>query len=695
MHSKKSFTHLCAVSLILFTVSAAHAEEATDSIARQLQEITVRADNPVTRLEGSTMVSVIPGSPLQNAGNALDVLGRLPMINVHDNEISVTGKDNIEIYINGHPMRDINELIQLMSDELKRVELLMAPSAAYAATTGAVIRITTTRNFIRGLSLTDQLQLRKRRTYSVSDYLDLNYRHGAWDYFLSGSFNHDHTKARGTTVNTLEYNGTPVTVGSSQHTDYPVNAGTVKAGFNFARDTQSFGAYYRFNPEHSDFTNTGEEWTDTDIPLDRVISRAITGRSHLANAYYENKFNGRYLFHADGLFRHSHSSTGTETSYPAALLPAVASSECRNSTLWAGKAYTEFPLGKGSFTIGTEDSYTSTASDYTMLNPEVGAYIPSSSSHARQISAALFSSWNASFGPWSMTLGARYDYVDYNFTLNGVKDKDMSRKDHTVTPDISLSYQFSQRASLSLSYKMTTIRPPYSQLTRGLNYVGMHEIEGGNPALRDECMHNVQLFGMWNGFMLQADLTRSLDSYAFVKEIYPAQNLQLLMHPINIDVTAFSCYAVWEKNIKRWMPNVTLGAYRQWLGLGGQKYDRPIFSYSFDNTLTFPHGFIMTTSMSGRSRGDMHTNRFGATYFTMNASVSKHFFNKALTVKFSANDIFNTANNNWTMNTYGVHVTKNQSYDFRGILLNVIYRFQPRQSKYKGGSASEAEMKRL
>lgn len=695
MHSKKSFAHLCAVSLILFTVSAAHAEEATDSIGRQLQEITVRAENPVTRLEGTTMVSVIPGSPLQNAGNALDVLGRLPMINVRDNEVSVTGKSNVEIYINGHPMRDASELIQLMSDDLKRVELLMAPGAAYSGTTEAVIRITTTRNFIRGLSLIDQLQLRKRRDYSVSDYLDLNYRHGAWDYFLSGSFNHDHTKARGTTENTLEYDDTPVTVGSSQHTDYPVNAGTVKAGFNFARGTQSFGAYYRFNPEHADFTNTGKEWTDMSTPLDRVITRNITGNSHLANVYYENMFNDKYLVHADGVFRRSHSSTGTDTSYPSAALAAVASAECRNSTLWAGKAYTEFPLGKGSLTVGTEDSYTSTEADYTMLNPEVGAYIPSSRTQARQTSAALFSSWKATFGPWSVTLGARYDYVDYKFTQNGVKDKDMSRKDHTVTPDLSVNYQFSPRASLSLNYKMTTIRPPYAQLTRGLNYVGIHEIEGGNPSLRDERMHNLQLFGMWNGFMLQTDLTRGLDSYAFVKEVYPAQNLQLLMHPINIDVTAFSCYGVWEKNIGRWMPNVSIGAYRQWLGLGGQEYDRPIFSYSFDNTLRFPHGFTLTASMSGQSRGDMHTNRFGATWFTMDASVSKQFFKKALTVKLSATDIFNTANNNWTMNTYGVHVTKNQSYDFRGIALNVIYRFQPRQSNYKGGSASDAELKRL
>ena len=91
----------------------------------------------------------------------------------------------------------------------------------------------------------------------------------------------------------------------------------------------------------------------------------------------------------------------------------------------------------------------------------------------------------------------------------------------------------------------------------------------------------------------------------------------------------------------------------------------------------------------------MHTNRFGTTWLTMDASIGKTFLNKALQIKLSAKDVLNTANNDWTMNTYGVFVDKQQSYDRRGVSLSVSYRFQPRQSKYKGGTASESEMNRL
>ena len=167
------------------------------------------------------------------------------------------------------------------------------------------------------------------------------------------------------------------------------------------------------------------------------------------------------------------------------------------------------------------------------------------------------------------------------------------------------------------------------------------------------------------------------------------------MHPINIDVSALSLYLAWSGPVGRWTPSIAAGIYRQWLDLDGTDYNKPIFSYYFDNTFSLPLGWLITANISGRSQGDMHTNRFSASYFTMDASVGKTFLNKSLTVKLSATDIFNTANNDWTMNTYGVFVDKRQSYDRRGISLNIIYNFQPRKSKYKGSSAAEAEMKRL
>lgn len=669
--------------------------ELTDSIIHELQEVIVAAKQPATKLVGSTLVTSIPGTNLADIGNALDVLAQLPMIKVEDDKVNVIGKNNIEVYIDGRPMRDNQELRRILSSSLKKVELLMAPGAAYESTTGAVLKITTKRSFIQGLSLTDQFQLTRRRKWSLVNLLGLSYRVSDWELFLDGSLNRSNSLIKGTTTNTLSYDGQNTVVGSLQNNLYPTTASFIKVGFNYAKGSWSLGAYYRYNPERGDFSNDGAEWLDDNAPLLRRIDRGIRAHGHLVSLYYENTFADNCLLHFDGDFRQSHDNSGVSTTYPESDNPDVNSRDLRKSTLWAGKLYLQFPLGKGNFTVGTQNSYTHTSLDYRMLNEQVSQYIPSSLTDARQTSAVLFASWARMFGKLSLSVGARYEYVDCDFKVNGKRDDEVSRRDHLLTPDISLSYSFNDKAQISLSYKLATVKPPYSQLTSSLSYTGLHEIEGGNPALRDEKMHDVQLFGTWNGFMLQADFTRSLDTYAFVKQLYPADNLQLLMHPVNIDISALNLYLMWSKPIRCWTPNVTLGMYRQWLTLDDTSYEKPIFSYYLDNTFSFSHGWMITANFHGQTQGDMHTNRFDATRFAMDASVGKTFLHKSLTIKLTATDIFNTINNDWTMNTYGIFVDKRQNYDGRGISLNIIYNFQPRKSKYKGSSAAEEELKRL
>lgn len=693
MNTKISATVL---TVILSTVTLnAQAKEPTDSITRELQEVVVNARQPATKLIGSTLVSTIPGSNLADLGTALDVLAQLPMINVEDNTVSVIGKTNVEVLIDGRPMRDEMELQQILSSNLKQVELLMAPGAEYESTSGAVLRITTKRNFIQGLSVTDQFQVQRRRKWSVMEYLGLSYRFGNWELFVNGTVNHNNSFAKGSTINTLIYEGSETIVGGTQQTAYPTTTGVVKSGFNYAEGQQSFGAYYRYNPERGDFSNYGAEWVDSNPVISREINRGIRAHNHLASLYYENTFCDRYLLHFDGDYRQSVERNNVCTVYPYTDNSEVNSEDERKSILWAGKLYLKFPIWNGNFSVGTQDSFTRTSLDYRMLNQEVSEYIPSSLTDARQTSASLFASWSRMSGKVSLSVGLRYEYVDYDFRVDGKRDKDLSRRYNMLTPDISLSYNIADDCQLSLSYKMATVKPPYSKLTGSLNYVGIHEIEGGNQALHDESMHDVQLFGMWKGFMLQADFTRALDTYAYVKEVYHAKDLQLLMHPININVSALSLFLIWNQPVKIWTPNITVGMYRQWLNLDNRTYDKPIFSYYFDNSFSLPCGWMITANISGRTCGDMHTNRFGTTTFTMDASVGKTFLNKALTVKLSATDIFNTANHDWKMNTYGIFVDKHQSYDNRGVSLNIIYNLHPRKSKYKGTAASETEMKRF
>lgn len=684
-----------AITFLFALPSRSQTKNATDSLSLELQEIVIKAQQPATRLEGSSLVTSVAGSKLQNLGNALDVLAQLPLINVNDGSVSITGRRNPEIFIDGRPMRDNEELSQLLSGNIKRIELLMAPGAMYDSTTDAVIKITTKRNFSQGISLSDRSEVKRGRKWSIMNSADINYRTGVWDYFLSGSMNHSNSLTKGMSLNYLEYNGESTTTGSSQRNSSLTDALTVKTGLNYSHGELSTGAYYRLNPGQTDFNGSGNEWLDSDQPLFRNISRNISARSHRMSAYYDNTFAEKYRLHFDGDFLHSSTGSSVATSYPTSEIASVNSSDHRSSNLYAGKLYADFPLAKGTLTTGTQASHTRTSLDYRMLNPEVESYIPSSLTDARQISVAVFTSWSRKSGNMSLTAGARYEYADYDFFVNNRRDCDMSRRDHMITPDISLNYTFNDLCGLSLNYKAATVKPPYSQLTGSLIYSGVHQIEGGNPALKDGRKHEVKLFGTCGNFMMQAGFTRDIDTYAFVKQIYPASTLQLLLHPVNINLSSVNFYLIWDKTIGPWTPDVTAGVYKQWLNIAGQAYDRPIFAYYFDNTISFPNGWLCTANLQGQTKGDMHTNRFASTAFTFNASIGKTLLNNSLTIKLSATDIFNSACNDWTMRTFGIFMDKRQSYDQRCVSLSIIYRFQPRKSGYKGEAASESELNRL
>lgn len=692
---RKITTFTIGLSVALIAI-AQEPVEPTDSLTRELQEVVVQAKQPATKLVGSSLVSTIAGSNLQNLGNAYDVMRQLPLINIdQDEKISVTGRGEPEIFINGRPLRDGIELRHLKSTNIREIELVMAPGAQYSSTTHAVIKITTKRNPIEGLSIDEEANSQWRRNWSGYEDLQLGYHWDNFDMFVDGAAAHNNSHIKGSTINQLNYKGKETVVGASQDKQFPTNTWSVNPGFNYSKGNLSFGGYYKYNHEHGDFSNLGSEWFNNEQPIVRNIESLIRAHTHRASLYYDQRFSESYHLHFDGDFRQSKSNQDDATVYSDPDFSNVNSTQKRNSTLWAGKLYLDFPLAGGLLTVGTQDSYTHTKLDYQMLNSEVGQYIPSSLTDAKQTSLAAFAMWERSFGAFNLSAGLRYEYIDYLFFSNGIKDKDVSRTDNLLTPDISLGYSFNDYSMINLSYRMTTVKPPYSQLTRGLTYTGLHEIEGGNPALRDEKLHDIQLLCQWKEFMFVADYQRSLDTYGFVKQLYDASTLQLLMHPINMDVPMLTSYIIWSRPIKSWTPDITAGMQKQWLTIYGVNHNKPQFFYTVQNTLSIPGGFTITANINGQSSGDMHTNRFSASWFVMDMGIRKTFFNKSLAVKLQATDIFNTRNNDWSMYTYGIQVIKNQTYDSRGISLNVTYSFQSRPNRYKGKAASADELNRL
>lgn len=115
------------------------------------------------------MLTTVVGSVLEKAGTMENLLDRIPNVSAQNGNIKVFGRGEPVIYINGREMRDKSELDRLHSDNIKSIEVISNPGARYAASTKAVIRITTKRCKVKDSDLMPQQKEHTMRRKTLKD----------------------------------------------------------------------------------------------------------------------------------------------------------------------------------------------------------------------------------------------------------------------------------------------------------------------------------------------------------------------------------------------------------------------------------------------------------------------------------------------------------------------------------------------
>ena len=147
------------------------------SDARMLGEVVVKANLPVTRIKNDALETNVQGTVLSKAGTAEDVLAHIPGLQKKADGFEVLGKGSPLIYINGRKLRDIAELDQLTSEEIKSVEVVRNPGARYDATVGAVVRIRTVKRQGDGFGVSLRSSYDQSQNSDFVEQADVNYRY--------------------------------------------------------------------------------------------------------------------------------------------------------------------------------------------------------------------------------------------------------------------------------------------------------------------------------------------------------------------------------------------------------------------------------------------------------------------------------------------------------------------------------------
>ena len=703
--------------------ASAQTETKNDSVDYNLNlgEVVVKSTAPKTKMKNGAMVTRIEGSVLESAGTAEEMLARVPGMMRMGGQIQVIGKGTPIYYINGRKVQDTEELKRLKSHDIREVEVINNPGAAYDASTRAVVRIKTRR--LRGEGLSGRMDLSdaqalKSGNNNLSSSVNLNYRHAGVDIFGGATFQNDYLDNYS---QRLEQN----TYGTVNHTQ----TGTIESSEKFSR--LHFNAGVNWQLDDDNFVGAKVErgvWIKNwhGFTMDEDILRNGVKEDHLrsvsdinsknpntflVNAYYNGKI-GSWGIDANVDYYSLCDKNSNHVAETAMSGSRTIESATENSSrMFAARLVADHRLWKGTLKFGGELTTVSRDNEY-VIN---GVDISNRFSEVSEQNYAAFAEYGLMIPRAGMlTLGMRYEHVAFDFNNLSDPSASIDRCHDDFFPSISFGTRIGL-TQLQLSYGVKTTRPSYRDLRSEVEYGSKYTLQTGNPLLKNEIRHTLDLSGRWRFLAFVANYLHIKDAIYDWTSPYD-DNGVVMLGMVNFDrpIDVFSAFLVALPTIGVWTTSNTIGLQKQWLsfnlddpreatGKREVRYDKPMFIFNSDNAFRLRNDWQIELNSEFYSKAHYRNARLLQHYWNLTAAVQKSLLkDKSLVLRLSVSDIFNTARHdaildlgNYTLEQSDIFGGQRGQYSFHHINLSVRYSFNATKSKYKGQGAGEDMKKRM
>lgn len=662
-----------------------------------LREVTVKGHTPIYRMKDGILTSQIKGSILSCIGTASDVLEQLPFITTRGNTINVFGKGTPLIYINSRLVRNEHELDQLKSEHIKDVRLIMNPGSQYDAEANAVIEITTLRPADEGVGGSLSLKGELKDEFVYSSQLDLIYRKNKWDAFVTALYDKDKFNQRQIDETSFTHKSTSYKMDNNGNIIFQYKPLEISSGFNYSISSQqSVGVKYTYSKDFSVpatmacFIHLQENDIKSSFHSNNQITQG--GNSHYINAYYHNKLANKSSFNLDGTFickeNYIDAIAWNDKDNQTITIPSQSNSESR---LYALKMWGNIPIGDGNLEVGAEGTLTNNVQNYQMRNEALAEELPSSQNKSNQSTIAAYIFYTKKWKSLSLNGGVRYEYINFDYSINKIKQGAESKIYQTLSPSLSLSYQKNKLAA-SLNYRTSVKKPSYWQLRSNISYNNNFSYEGGNPALQNMTNHHCELILSYGDWFLECAYNFKKNDIMLSQQHFKEKPI-IYTSFINHNRQTFLANFSYSPVIGIWKPSFVTGVFMQNMYYNGYNYNKPIFNYMWKNIISFPSQWMIVFNLNGSTYGHSQLTSEHS-FFNSSFSIKKRF-NKSLDLQLGISDLFNTYHEQWSMNIEDIRFSKWNNLDYRNIYLRVVFRFNKAKNKYKGGTSGQNEIYRL
>ena len=668
--------------------------------AQALEEVTITAERPLIEPSANGLKANVIGTSLAKMGTASEMLSHLPFVTGKDGSYTVLGHGTPEIYINNRKVRDTGELERLRADEIVSAEVITTPGAQYAADVPAVIRIRTIKQ--RGQGWSGSLASNYDRGHKARGYeqVKLNYRTGGLDIFGSGYVTRSTFYGNSTSDDRLEASSVwDMHTQTLRDRKLDYFYGTLGLNYDF-NERHSVGVRYEPNTLLNNHHN--HVYANVIVKKDGEFLEEIqTVQKNETKPRWNHSLNGYYVgsigkwqvdVNADYYFGRAETlQTITNNGEEA----AESTSKVRNY-LYAVKAVASSPVGKGHFSIGTEETFTNRHDLFLQ-----SGFSADANNHVKQSLWSVFADYSLPLGKWSFSAGFRYEYQKTDYYENNIYKEEQSPTYNDFIPTLSANYRNGDW-SLTLSYKNYKENVPYSILTNAINYRSKYEYMTGNPLLPKQTSDRLSLDASWKWIYLTTWYQYVKNSLTTVTQAYNDEThpgVTVIDYQVIPDTYSYGTMVTLAPRFGIWQPQLTTGVsfWDSDLKTIGIDYDwnDPYWYVILDNTFTLPKGWfinLQATYVPKFKQGSADKKAMGVVDFRLSKSFLK---DDALSVTLTANDIFHTQHNAMTAYSIGTSTTFTEYYDHQRVGVTLSYKFNATKSKYKGTGAGQSEKSRL
>ena len=673
---------------------------------KMLGEVVVKSSLPKTILKNGGMTTTIAGSVLEKAGTMEHLLDRIPNVSAQNGNIKVFGRGEPVIYINGRQMRDRSELDRLSSDNIKSVEVISNPGARYAASTKAVIRITTKK--IKGdgfgFDVTTEGSYDEKKNIGGYARLNMYYRKNGLEL---GAYAYDSKQSSPDEKDLQQMTYLDKTWNQQDKTRWKNKTETFSSRLNASYqfdDNNSLGASFSFlrNPKLiTDGQTEGSVLRDEVLTENNTSVRSEFGQnSNLSsNIYYVGKVGKLAIdFNTDWFWSKGNRRNNIDEHYQEVNSDMqnqlVNSTTSKYNRLIASKMVLSYPLLGGDLSVAGEYSFTNRNTNYAIIPNKLADNV---SDRIKEGMSSAFVTYNRDFGKLNMEAGLRYENVDFKYYDDGRYMADQSKNYSNWFPSLSLSMPFGD-VQMQLSYAADIDRPNYWVLRSGVQYSNHYTYETGNPFLVSEISRDISydLAYKWLTFNLTYEHV-SNPIYQTV-EMYKDNATIGLMRMINgnsyNDVTTSLTL---QPTFGLWHPMLSAMVEKQWFELetrDGKYLNKPVAEFKLNNTFDTKWA-MFSVMMTYITKGYEENLYIYKPMFNTGLSIYKGFLKDRLTFQLYVSDVFGT-NDSHIIGKYGkLKEIIFDEFSTSKISLTVRYKFNTTRSKYKGTGAGESQKNRM